>query len=403
MVSHEGLLILALVLLALPSLTHGETLHVRPTSSNTSCSTLPCHTLSEYARDLEYYFNESNLALQFLPGDHSLDVQLTISSIQKLEIFSNSSAGVSTRLVCSSKIGFIFRDISKVRINGLTFVSCSKSTVVVVTGYLKLSFFGVQFRTVETAEIIDCTFQDSYGSALGILDSHVILSGNNSFINNCRLCSNGSCDLCYGGGVFAKRSNLTVTDSSNFIGTSAYSGGGIHAETDSNVYIGGNTTFINNPAKTEGGGVFAHTNSIMDISGKTTFTDNRARYGGGVFASSNSNVNIHWNTTFMSNSGTYGGGGIYASFKCNISISGNTTFIGNTAIERDADGGGIYAYWSNMILNGTTTFINNSAGRNGGGIYSQLASAININGNTTFSVSLRHGQLINSALNAKFE
>ena len=322
MVSHEGLLTVALtmVLLALPSLTYGETLHVRPTSNNTSCSTLPCHTLSEYARDLEYYFNESNLALQFLPGNHTLDVQLTISSIQKLEMLSNSSAVVSTRLVCSSKIGFIFRDISKVRINGLTFVSCSKSHVVEVGGYPELSFFGVKFQTVETAEIIDCTFQDSYGSALGVLDSHVILSGNNSFVNNCRLCSNRRCHLCYGGGVFAKRSNLTVTDSSNFIGTSAYSGGGIHAETESNVYISGNTTFINNSAETVGGGVYAHTNSNMDIRGKTTFIDNRAKYGGGVCATSNS---IRWNTTFMGNSGTYGGGGVYASFKCNISISGN--------------------------------------------------------------------------------
>ena len=195
-------------------------------------------------------------------------------------MLSNSSAVVSTRLVCSSEIGFIFRDISKVRISGLTFVSCSKFNVVEVGGYPKLSFFGVQFQTVETAEIIECTFQDSYGSALGVVDSHVILSGSNSFINNCRLCSNGSCNLCYGGGAFAKRSNLTIMDSSNFIGTSAYSGGGIHAETKSNVYISGNTTFINNSAETEGGGVFARTNSNVDISGKTTFIDNRARYGG---------------------------------------------------------------------------------------------------------------------------
>ena len=66
--------------------------------------------------------------------------------------------------------------------------------------------------------------------------------------------------------------------------------------------------------------------------------------------------------------------------------------------EMHADGGGICAYWSNMILNGTTTFIDNSAGRNGGGIYLQLASTININGNTTFinnSVGSRkdHAQL----------
>ena len=54
----------------------------------------------------------------------------------------------------------------------------------------------------QTAEIIDCTFQDSYGSTL----AHVVLRENNSYLNNCRLCSNGSCydgssPTCLGGGV----------------------------------------------------------------------------------------------------------------------------------------------------------------------------------------------------------
>ena len=63
MASHQGLLMLALtvVLLALPSLTCGVTLHVRPTSTNTSCSTHPCQTISEYAQDPDQYFNDSNL------------------------------------------------------------------------------------------------------------------------------------------------------------------------------------------------------------------------------------------------------------------------------------------------------------------------------------------------------
>ena len=46
MAHHQGVLTLALTvaLLALPSLTHGVTLHVRPTSTNTSCFPHPCHT-----------------------------------------------------------------------------------------------------------------------------------------------------------------------------------------------------------------------------------------------------------------------------------------------------------------------------------------------------------------------
>ena len=64
----------------------------------------------------------------------------------------------------------------------------------------------------------DCTFQDSYGSALAVVDSHVVLRGNNSFVNNCRLCSNKRCGghnyqgpRCYGGGVSLYKRVMSVS------------------------------------------------------------------------------------------------------------------------------------------------------------------------------------------------
>ena len=164
MTSHQGMLSLALtlstvVLLALPSLLYGEILHVRPTSSSTVCVTHPCHTLSEYAH-LEHYFNDSNLTLQFLPGNHTLDVNLTITSIHNLVVLGNSSAVVPTEIVCSSNVGIIFRDIPKVKIDGLAFSSCAQRSH-------HSSTIGLYIQSVQTAEIIDCTFQDSYGMRLG--------------------------------------------------------------------------------------------------------------------------------------------------------------------------------------------------------------------------------------------
>ena len=166
MVSHQGLFTLALtmVLLALPSLSSGVTLHVRPTSTNTSCLTYPCHTLAEYAQDPGQYFNDSNLTLQFLPGTHSLNVDLAITNIHQLEIH---SAVLPTRVVCSSRVGFAFSDIYKVRMDGLVFVSCARSGIVQVSGTsTSTTYYGLHLQSVQTAEIIDCTFQDSYGSAL---------------------------------------------------------------------------------------------------------------------------------------------------------------------------------------------------------------------------------------------
>ena len=181
-------LALTVVLLALPSLSYGKTLYVKPISTNTSCLTQPCHTLSEYVQDAWQYFNESNLTLQFLPGNHTLSVNLTITSIHQMKILGNSSAMIPTRVECSSTVGLVFRDISNLKIEGLAFVSCARSSATDIR-----FLYGLHLQSVQTVEITDCTFQDSYGSALGVVDSDVVLRGNNSFLGNCKMCSNGRC------------------------------------------------------------------------------------------------------------------------------------------------------------------------------------------------------------------
>ena len=140
MASYQGMFTLALtvVLLVLPSLSCGVTLYVRPTSTNTSCPTHPCHTLSEYAQDIGQYFNYSNLTLQFLPGNHSLNLNVTITSIHQLEILADSSAVVPTRVVCYSSFGFILKDIVKMKIEGLAFISCATGNA---TKYVKKKEF----------------------------------------------------------------------------------------------------------------------------------------------------------------------------------------------------------------------------------------------------------------------
>ena len=335
MASHQGVLTLALtvVLLALPSLTCGVTLHVRPASTNTSCPTQPCQTLSEYAQDPGQYFNDSNLTLQFLPGNHTLDINLTITNIHKLEIH---GALLPTRVVCNYHVGFTFSNIYRVSIDGLAFVACARSSVnqqfqfaSTIPYRTYTTYYGLHLQSVQMAEIIGCTFQDSYGTALGVVDSRVVLRDNN-FINNCLLCSNGSCSgynyqgpRCYGGGVFVQRSNLNITGNSSFSGNSAWShGGGLYARDRSNVYISGNATFSGNSASDDGGnggGVSAWHSSNVYISGNTTFSGNSASDGGGVSAWDHSDVTISGTTTFSGNSASYGnGGGVSAIYSSNV-------------------------------------------------------------------------------------
>ena len=390
MASYQGILTLALtvVLLALPSLTCGVTLHVRPTSTNTSCPTHPCHTLSEYAQDPGQYFNDSNLTLQLLPGNHTLDVNLTIASIHQLQILGNTSAMVPTRVVCNFNVGLAFRNIqSKVRIHGLAFVSYARFGEVQVGYSYSTICYGLYFQSIQMAEIIDCIFQDSYGSALGVVDSHVILKGNNSFLNNCMWslwCSNGTCYFgvpeCYGGGIFIKDSNLTLTGSNSFIGSFAIGyGGGIYAGSNSWVNISGNTTFSDNTAGS-GGGIFAGSNSWVNISGNTTFSDNTAGSGGGISAQENSSVYISGNTTFTCNSASDNGGGVYVGSNSNVDISENTTFNGNSA----KDGGGVCTVaYSSVYVSGNASFIANSA-TVGGGISAWSYSKVKISKSTSF-------------------
>ena len=377
------MLALTVVLLALPSLTCGVTLHVRPTSTNTSCPTHPCQTLSEYAHDPGRYFSDSNLTLTFLPGSHTLDINLIITNIHQLKVH---GALLPTRIVCDSHVGFAFSNIHRMSIDGLAFVACARFR----SGYSDLydtdtTYYGLRLQSVQMAEIIDCTFQDSYSTALGVVDSCVVLRDNN-FLNNCRLCSNGRCDgynyqgpRCNGGGVFVQRSNLSITGSSSFSGNSADYGGGVNAWGRSNVYISGNTTFSGNSASI-GGGVIAQGYSNVYISGNTTFSNNSASDDGGGVTAGRANVYISGNTTFSGNSARHGGGVCPQAYS-NVYISGTTTFSGNLANY----GGGVHAWRSsNVYISGNTTFSNNSASvGDGGGVSAWDSSNVNISGNTT--------------------
>ena len=126
---------------------------MRPTSTATACSTNPCHTLSEYAQDSGQYFNNSNLTLLFLPGNHTLDVNLTITGIYQLEIVGNSVAVAQTKVVCSSRVGIIFSNIHRVRIEGLAFVSCARAAVVQDDYFT--TYYGLHFQSIQFAEIVD--------------------------------------------------------------------------------------------------------------------------------------------------------------------------------------------------------------------------------------------------------
>ena len=146
-------------MLTVHSLTCGEIIHVRPAPSNMSCPVHHCHTLSEYAQGHLKYLNTT---LLLLPGDHNLDNNITITSIQQLNILGNSSTLTPARIVCNSQVGFTIRNISEVRIVGLVFVSCAgghiqllRTLILTPSAAMTTLYYGLNLESTRKTEIAD--------------------------------------------------------------------------------------------------------------------------------------------------------------------------------------------------------------------------------------------------------
>ena len=377
MTPHQSMLtlVLTVIVLALPST--GTILTVQP-NSTTPCDNEPCFTLSEYVQNRSKYFNTSNITLQFLPGDHTLDSNLIIADIQHLNILGNGSSPTPSRVECTgSNVGFEFRKISEVRVRDMTFTLCGRSHTTYYFEYRYFLSYAVRFESVRHIEVIDCDFHDNYGSALGIFNSRVSFSGNNTFSSNCRRRYSG----CFGGGIYVEASEANFSGIATFDGNSGSDGGGIHAWNNSVVIFSGSTSFKENSA-TFGGGIRARYNSDVSFSGNTSFKENSAVIGGGIHARDNSDVSFSGNTSFKENSAGLGGG-IYAWDNSDVSFSGSTSFRENSA--RDS-GGGICAFDnSDVSFSGSTSFRENSASfGGGGGIYAHGNSDVSFSGSTSF-------------------
>ena len=293
MTSHQSMLTLVLTftVLALPS--NGTILTVQP-NSTTPCDIEPCFTLSEYVQNGSKYFNASNITLQFLPGNHTLDSSLIIADIQHLKILGNCSSPTPSRVECIGyNVGFEFRNISEVRVRDMTFTLCGKYHVSIdahnIADYVAPTY-AVRFQSVQHIKVIDCVFHDNHDTALGIFNSRASFSGNNTFSSNCRGCSiSDGCPFnsgCHGGGVYVEESDANFSGIATFDRNSGSFGGGIYARHNSDVSFSGSISFKENSA-VFGGGIYAEDNSDVSFSGSTSFKKNSAIYhrgnGGGIY------------------------------------------------------------------------------------------------------------------------
>ena len=136
---------------------------VTPTA--TSCSSCPhnsthCASLSEYAQEAELYFT-SNTTMVFLPGDHPLNMSITVSNVTRLTMRGESSSGYRATVVCSGSVGLSFTSMVEFKMYSLDFTSCSRLLRYAVTlpGHPPaLVYAALDLQSTQCTELVNCSF-----------------------------------------------------------------------------------------------------------------------------------------------------------------------------------------------------------------------------------------------------
>ena len=380
-----------------------DTYHIKALSNEACGSIQPCITLSELAQ--QNNTPAKRTTLKFLPGEHMLSSNISVAdtnSYSLLGVLQNAT----TRIKCEENVGFTFSNILYIRIHHLVFTSCGIYRIVGIDDVIYDSpraitqMFGLFMDSILQIDIINSTFENSTGTALGGNNSRLALDGNNSFIGNFRGCPNIITSNCQGGGLYASNSSLMFRGYSLFTHNTAKEGGGIYMKS-STLDVVGTISFQQNMVfYGYGGGVYAEKSSLH-LCGDIKFRENSAVLGGGMHADgSHLNFCEESSTLFEGNSASRGGGlfishGIIKAhghilFNNNlaehngggISVRSSTLhFTNNTVLENNSadSGGGIEAERCTLIFSGNNTFKSNSAYR-GGGFFAESATNLTLNG-----------------------
>ena len=399
-----------------------NTYYITPTP-DTPCPGDPCHTLSQYAEQYHWNNFSSNTPLVFLPGDHTLNVTISMGSVSKYTVQHNQTSmkylfyshpsltllgspsslpEVTSRIICSWPAGFIFSGITELHISSLAFISCGHNDSA-----------AVNFLSVQNVIISNCTFQNNInrlyssnisnkqGGAVYVHNSTLTLTGNifqNNFAqvggalyantNNTLTISknvfqNNSAD--YNGGALHTFKNNTITLSENaFWNNSAtWSGGALYLATNNAIRFSENIFQINSAGK--GGALYSEKNNTLTLS-ENIFQNNSADYNGGALHIFTSSTLTLSENTFRSNFANLHGGALYANTNNTLTLSENT-FEKNSANY----GGALYAYTNNTLTLSESIFQNNSADYKGGALHTFTKNALTLSVNTFQKNSADYG------------
>ena len=216
--SQPFIVLVAALLISTPSYCSAENVYC-VTPNATSCSSCPhnstnCTTLSEYAQEAELYFT-SNTTMVFLPGNHTLNVNITVANVSRLTMRREPTPGNRATIVCKESVGLSFTNMVEFKIYSLAFTTCSRllnhATIVTVTPV----YVALQLQFTKHTELVNCSFHDNPGTALVVYNTNITLTGNTEFTHN-RVCADSTTRRTRGS-IIALSSNLTFTGNTIFI------------------------------------------------------------------------------------------------------------------------------------------------------------------------------------------
>ena len=390
---------------------------------NATCGYDSCLTLSLFASiSTSDSFNETGISLFLLPGNHSLDRELSLTLVQSISIVKVAQEETVT-VECTNQLArFRISETANISIQGLHFIGCANNSLTLVEHFLlfdaifqglegyqrgrALTLVGVRSATIanttfthnsdggvmymqqSSLDITNSTFIKNRAAANGgvlvaINSSFIIVSS--TFTNNIassggifftHMCSfnviesifSGNNATWYGGVAVAIDSSFNIISSTFSNNTAVIYGGvmvAIHRKTQSTFAIF-NSMFIYNRAVTNKGGVVFTTESSFSIIA-SEFTSNTATTGGVLFVASRS-VFVIINSTFKDNIATQFGGVMVA---INVSFTITTSNFTNNCAEIS---GVIQAHTQSSFSIIDSTFTNNIATEYGGILYTSRSS-----------------------------
>ena len=176
-----------------------------------------------------------------------------------------------------------------------------------------------------------------------------------------------------GGGIYNSQGSLTVTNSvfDSNVG-SGTGGGAIYSIYGTGLSVSGTTFTGNSALYGEGGAIYSYGGPGLSVS-SSTFTGNMALHGdGGAVAVISGTTLSVTDSSFSGNTSLYAGGGIYTG--SGILTIRDSSFSGNASTSYS--GGGIYNTSGGVIIG--TTFSANTAVLNGGGLFLNNLSLLQI-------------------------